>query len=192
METHVFLEIEDEAKDLYRAGTKNGGGMSSRQAGEPMKDYIKRRERWYGFMKHMANDYKFTDRQLGELLLDNSGLSDLQRILILSSTRNDKTWDSVKTALLEQHNKIHIPGKNVGGKDNRPHAGDKGSGKQNRPKYHPRFRRAFRCRCDRTANLADEDEGEEEEDEVFHICFKSKETHNKRRIKPRVCFYRYN
>ena len=40
---HVFPVIKEEVKTLYREGHREGGGILSRQRGEPMANYIERR-----------------------------------------------------------------------------------------------------------------------------------------------------
>ena len=52
--------------------------------------------------------YNFSDKQLGDLLLENAGITETQRTLILASIGNSKEFHKVKDALLEQHNKIHL------------------------------------------------------------------------------------
>ena len=146
MEKAVFPEIHEEARDLYKAGTREHpyGHLLSRQPTEPMRSYIKRRERWHQIMKNsdVEKIYNFTDRQLGELLLNNAGLKHQERLLILASIRNSKDFEHVKKALIEQHPHIHM--------QNTGRIGDRDGDRDSRPTY--RGKQHGR-RFQRTANL---------------------------------------
>jgi hypothetical protein len=147
MEKMVFPEVRDEAKDLYRVGTKTGDHhMLSRQPKESMRSYTKRRERWHNLITGMTQEYTFSGTMLGDLLLDNAGLSDIQRLLILSSTSNDKDFTKIKDALLVQHPKIHY-GKKPDGK-----ATGKGDHARKFRLQRPKFR---------NANYAEEEDWED-------------------------------
>ena len=93
-------EIKDEVKALYREGHREGGGILSRQRGEPMKSFITRRERWYTMLRGFDDTVKFSDELLGELTLLNAGISDLERKLILTVTGNKTPTEKVKDALI--------------------------------------------------------------------------------------------
>ena len=133
----IFPLKDEEAKALYREGHKIGG-VVSRQSGESMSSYITRRERWYKLLTSMDSSITFSDHMLGDMLLDNAGLNETQRLLILTSISNVKTFDGIAEALKLQHSKIQFlgsrsstatgrDGKNRGGKGYghkkwRPHA----------------------------------------------------------------------
>ena len=77
---HVFPEMDDEGKELYSAGAQTGTGhILARQRGENMRSYIKRRERWYKTISSIASHYTFSSRHLGDLLLDNAGLTKIEK-----------------------------------------------------------------------------------------------------------------
>ena len=77
MKDHVFPLIKDEVKSLYREGHREGGGVLSRQLGEPMKNYIQRRERWYTTLNIFDGNVSLSDEFQGDLLLLNAGISDI-------------------------------------------------------------------------------------------------------------------
>ena len=59
-----------------------------------------------------------SDELLGEMMLESSGLSEIQRLMILTSTGNSKKQDAVEEALKKQHGKIHL-GSNHGPRQQR-------------------------------------------------------------------------
>ena len=97
---------QDETKELHRAGMAKGGKLA-RQPGEAMQSYILRRDRWYKILTDMESDIKIRDDMLGLLLLENAGLSEIQKTMILTSTQNDTSFERVSSALTTQHSQIH-------------------------------------------------------------------------------------
>ena len=145
---YIFPVKEEEAKALYREGHKIGGVLS-RQPGEPMQSYITRRKRWWTLLKELDPTVSLTEDLRGDMLLDNAGLSELDKRMILTSTANKTTQSLVEPALLKQH------GKKV--YDSKP-SHDSGR----KPFRKPFFKK-------RVANVSywdyDADEGEYEDDE---------------------------
>ena len=97
---------DEEAKVLYREFHKVGGHLA-RQRGEPMTGYINRRTRSVTILKTLDEKFEMADDMLGDFLLDNAGLNDTQKLLILTSTGNKKEKQEIETALMKQHAKIH-------------------------------------------------------------------------------------
>ena len=96
-----------EAKELYSAGhSKNG--MLSKQPGESMLSYISRRRRWWTLLKEMDSTLQLSDQLRGDLLLDSSGLSHSEKLMIMTSTNNSTLFDTLADALVEQHGKRHL------------------------------------------------------------------------------------
>ena len=77
MRKMVFPQAAAEAKELYRAGHKIRGVLS-RQPGEPMTNYVKRRKRWWSLLKNLDSTVELSTKILGDLCLEASGLSDIQ------------------------------------------------------------------------------------------------------------------
>ena len=63
--SHVFPIMKDEVKALYKEGQREGGGILSRQRGEPMKHYLTRRDHWLAALRKLDDKVQFTDDILG-------------------------------------------------------------------------------------------------------------------------------
>ena len=109
VQDRIFPLKEEEAKALYKEGHKVGG-VVSRQHGESMASYITRRERWYKLLTSMDSALTFPDHMLADMLLDNAGLNETQKLLILTSVNNEKNFGKIAEALKKQHSKIQILG----------------------------------------------------------------------------------
>ena len=72
---------EQEARELYAAGAKEGG-MLSRQSTESMASYVSRRRAWWAALQNLDSDLKIPDILLGEQILCNSGITDDQKLMI--------------------------------------------------------------------------------------------------------------
>ena len=108
MREHVFPILKDEVKTLYKEGHRESGGVLSRQRGEPMKNYIQRRERWYTTLITLDDTFTMNDELKGELMLTNAGISELDRKLILTITGNKTSTEAVKDALMLHHAQTHL------------------------------------------------------------------------------------
>jgi len=95
-----------EAKELYHVGVRPRGKLS-RQPTEPMVDYILRRERWYIMLQRLDADIQISETIRVEILLDQAGINQMQRQLVLSSVRNRHEWSRVSTALRQHFPNIH-------------------------------------------------------------------------------------
>ena len=106
MGKHVFPKAEAEAKDLYRAGHKTKG-ILSRQPGEAMVSYVSRRKRWWKTLKTLDSTIDLSPTILGDLMLEAAGLNRTEQLLVLTSTGNNKQFEILGKALLDQHPRIH-------------------------------------------------------------------------------------
>ena len=98
---HIFPLTEQDSKELYRLGTQTGG-LLSRQAGEPMVSYIAHRKRWWKKLQQIDKGVVISEPILTDLLLDNSGLSRQERLMVLtamgSSTKLEDACSARKDA----------------------------------------------------------------------------------------------
>eukprot|EP00435_Cladocopium_sp_Y103_P028489 s298_g7.t1 len=105
---------EQQARELYSAGSKEGG-MLARQHGEPMSSYVARRTAWWHALQSLDDELKVPDVLLAEMTLANSGLTEDQRLMIRTVLQGRVTTDTVATELLSQHPGIHEREKRSGG-----------------------------------------------------------------------------
>jgi hypothetical protein len=68
-----------EARELYAAGSKDGG-LLSRQHGEPMSSYIMRRRAWWHHLQQLDGSMQVSEGILAEQLLVNANISEDQRL----------------------------------------------------------------------------------------------------------------
>ena len=111
---HIFPLTEQESKELYRLGTETGG-LLSRQAGEPMVSYIARRKRWWKKLQQIDKGVVISEPILTDLLLDNSGLSRQERLMVLTAMGSSTKLEDACSALVKMHSKIHTLEKKHGG-----------------------------------------------------------------------------
>ena len=102
----IFPLQKQEAKELLRLGQMSGS-ILSRQSGEPMSSYISRRKRWWQTLKELDDSIDMSTTLLGDLMLEHSNLSRIERLLVLTSTCNSTELVDVEAALIEQHGRIH-------------------------------------------------------------------------------------
>ena len=178
-----------EARELYSAGSKEGG-MLSRQSGESMSSYITRRRSWWIALKGLDSAVAIPDVILAEQLLTNAQISGDQRLMVRTMLQGTLTFDAVASELIAQHPRIHEFEKQRGGK---------GYGNHSRPWSRPqghqhRHNKPFRSYLaedadewesqdltgfdeveeDQTAYLQDTETVVEEDAEVYleeHMCF---------------------
>ncbi|OLQ03412.1 Copia protein [Symbiodinium microadriaticum] len=128
----LFPLAEQESKELYRLGTQVGG-ILSRQAGEPMVSYIDRRRRWLRKLQQLDKETHINEAVLTDLLLDNSGLSRHERLMVLTSMGSSVATKDAESALIKMHSRIHTlerraPSDRGKGRGH-PYKGGKGKGK---------------------------------------------------------------
>ena len=100
----VFPVKKLEAKELYNQGHRPNG-ILTKQPNETMLSYISRRRRWWRLLKEMDPSIQLSEEIRGDLLLDHCGLSKDQQLMVLTSTQNVTTFETVAKALMEQHGK---------------------------------------------------------------------------------------
>ena len=98
---HIFPLASAEARELYKMGQRPG--TLSRQVGESMISYVERRRRWWDMLTKLDPKIELSDTLLGELLLEHSGLSHNERMMVMTSTFNNLEFDRVAEALIKQH-----------------------------------------------------------------------------------------
>jgi len=107
MEEHVMQYKDDEARELFHAGTQVDGPLS-RQHGESMSSYIARRRRWFQRLTELDAATKVSENILADYLLDCAGLPPDQKLMIRTVCGNRREFDEVATALRHQHPRIHV------------------------------------------------------------------------------------
>eukprot|EP00971_Amphidinium_carterae_P328063 6459758-Amphidinium_carterae.1 len=98
----VFPLRQSETRELFLAGQKTNGPLSRAQ-GEPMASYITRRRRWWSMLRELDDTISLSSNIRGDLLLDQSGLSRTEKLLVLTSINNKHDFEEVAKALVEQH-----------------------------------------------------------------------------------------
>jgi hypothetical protein len=128
MRTHVFPQARTEAKELYKMGHKTQG-ILARQPSESMSNYVIRRRRWWKQLKEMDPAVSLSQEILGDLMLEASGISQNEQLMVLTSIGNAREFDKLAVALMEQHPRIqssekakdrHVPQQHGG---HRPYKG---------------------------------------------------------------------
>ena len=104
--SHVFPRAREEAKELFRAGQKQGGPLS-RQPGEPMLSYVQRRRRWWHMLCELDDTMVFSDSLRTELMLELSGLN-RQEILVVKACADTKDFEGVGKVLIENYSGTHL------------------------------------------------------------------------------------
>ena len=106
IKSHVFPRAREEAKELFRAGQKQGGPLS-RQPGEPMLSYVQRRRRWWHMLCELDDNMVFSDSLRTELMLELSGLN-RQEILVVKACADTKDFEGVGKVLIENYSGTHL------------------------------------------------------------------------------------
>ena len=102
-----------EARELYAAGARDGG-LLARQTGEAMSSYVLRRRTWWSHLQQLDDSIQVSEGILAEQMLQNSGLTDDQKLMIRTTLHGKLTVDKVGNELLNQHPRIqdrerHLP-----------------------------------------------------------------------------------
>ena len=132
LKEEAFPKAESDAKELYREGQKTRG-ILSRQHGEPMVSFETRRKRWWRILKEMDPSIELSTSIRGDLLLDAANLDKWERLMVLTSANNVRTFEAIARALRDQHPKKHQEEKEAGRKrtdDDRPKGRGKGGWKR--------------------------------------------------------------
>ena len=106
MEEYLFPITGVEAKELYDQGHKPSGPMS-RQAGESLYSYISRRRRWWSVLNELDATTQLSQELRADLLLDMSGLTEQQKLLIKTAVANRRDFDEIARQLCVMFPNIH-------------------------------------------------------------------------------------
>ena len=110
----VFPRAAEEARELFRVGQRPG--TLSRQSGESMLSYVSRRRRWWKLLKTLDSSIELSEPMRVELLLELSGLSRQESLVIKACTKDSKGFESVAEILVEHYTGVHLKeGRALGG-----------------------------------------------------------------------------
>ena len=84
------------------------GGPLLRQSGEIMKQYVSRRRRCWTLLTQMDPVMHLSEGHRLDILLDLSGLTREERVVVQASTDNEREFDKVADALIIQHPRVHL------------------------------------------------------------------------------------
>ena len=132
----VFPRASEEALELFKAGQKPGS--LARQNGESMLSYVSRRRRWWKLLKTLDGSIELSEPMRVELLLELSGLSRQEIIVIKAFSPDARSFESVAATLVEQYSGVHLREGRSLGQPNLRNSGNLQS-KSNRPSgYRPK------------------------------------------------------
>ena len=97
-----------------------------RQAGETMVSYVDRRKKWWKMILNLDSSISLPNSLLGAYLLDHSGLSRDQKLMIMTSVKNVTTFNDVAEALIKQRGTLRLT-------DDKGKGSPKGKGKGKYP-----------------------------------------------------------
>ena len=95
-----------EARELFAAGSKDGG-ILARQQNEPMSSYVMRRRAWWSALQDLEEDMRVSETILSEQLLMNAGITEDQRLTVRTMLQGNMSFNRVAEELLAQHPRIH-------------------------------------------------------------------------------------
>ena len=114
MRNVVFPRAAEEARELFRAGQRNGA--LARQGGESMLSYVSRRRRCGKLLKSLDSSIELSEPMRVELLLELSGLSRQEALVIKACTSDAKSFEAVSATLVEHYSGTHLKeGRSLGG-----------------------------------------------------------------------------
>ena len=102
----VFPRASEEARELFKVGQKPGS--LARQNGESMLSHVSRRRRWWKLLKTLDGSIESSEPMRVELLLELSGLSRQEIIVIKACAPDAKSFESVAATLVEQYSGVHL------------------------------------------------------------------------------------
>ena len=102
----VFPRASEEARELFKAGQKPGS--LARQNQKSMLSYVSRRRRWWKLLKTLDSSIELSEPVRVELLLELSGLSRQEIIVIKACAPDAKSFESVAATLVEQYSGVHL------------------------------------------------------------------------------------
>ena len=118
---------QQEARELYLAGSREGG-LLSRQYGEAMSTYILRRKTWYAMLTDLDGEIKLPELLLAEQILMNAGVTEQHQMMVRTSLSQVISIEGVCNELINQHGSLHLREKR-GPSTWRPRFGGKGGWK---------------------------------------------------------------
>ena len=121
-----------------------------------MTSYASRRKRWYTRLREMDSEYSLPNKLLMDMMLECSGLTSDQQLMVMNSVGASAKFDQVAEEMAQQHPRIHETENRKPREDRR----DTRYGRSGRPQG-----RNFGTRIwpRSTAYLAQEDPDDEEE-----------------------------
>ncbi len=120
-----------EARELFAAGSKDGG-ILARQHNEPMSSYVMRRRAWWSALQDLEEDMRVSETILSEQLLANAGITEDQRLMVRTMLQGNMSFNRVAEELLAQHPRIQDRERRLKGKGH-----GKGFGKPWRKPFNP-------------------------------------------------------
>ena len=103
----LFPLTEHESKELFRQYCRPGR-LLCRQYGECMNQYVSRRRRCWILLVQMDPVTHLGEGHRSDMLLDPSGLTREERVMVQASINNERDFDRVAEALIIQHPRIHL------------------------------------------------------------------------------------
>ena len=107
MRAMVFPYRTHEAKEMFRHYCATSGTLS-RQHGESMKQYVSRRKRCWNLICELDEEIVMSEDHRADMLLEHSGLSKREKIMIQASIQNGRDFQKVADALMLQHPRVHV------------------------------------------------------------------------------------
>ena len=103
---HAFPRASEEARELFKVGQKPGS--LARQNGESMLSYVSRRRHWWNLLNTLDGSIELSEPMRVELLLELSGLSRQEIILIKACAPDATSFESAAATLVEQYSGVHL------------------------------------------------------------------------------------
>ena len=103
----VFPLTEPESKELFRQYCRPRGPLS-RQNGESMTQYVSRRRRCWTLLVQTDPVIHLSEGHRSDMLLDLSGLTREESVMVKASINNERDFDRVADALVIQRPRIHL------------------------------------------------------------------------------------
>ena len=103
---NAFPRASEEARELFKVRQKPGS--LARHNGESMLSYVSRRRRWWNLLNTLDGSIELSEPMRVELLLELSGLSRQEIIVIKACAPDAKSFESVAATLVEQYSGVHL------------------------------------------------------------------------------------
>ena len=103
---NVFPRATEEARELFRAGQRQGGVLS-RQSGESMLSYTSRRRRWWRLLIELDPSLQLSEEMRSELMLELSGIS-RQEVLVIKSCAVSMHFEHIAEVLVKHYSSTHL------------------------------------------------------------------------------------